>query len=178
MDDREKRQGEGRQRPARGPARGSARGTAGPRRPARPPAPPAPAPAPAPIDDATAASLVRLVGTFVALLLAALATTTLPLPLRVGSMVFTVAAIVVGARALVLTRRTTAREQLSLVLMFGIAFSVLTGMSMLGTFILWPVEMAHQECLSRAVTIGATDRCERIYEDAVQARLDGLIHRP
>lgn len=162
------------QPPAQPPAKPRVKQPAKPR--VKPPVPTPPAPPP--LDEATARAVARLVSTFVLLILASLATAALPLPWRLGSLTFTLAGLVVGVLALRRARRSGVRDQLSLVVVFGIAFSVLTGLSMAGTLILWPVEMARQECLDRAVTIGARAACETAYEDAVQSRLDDLMHRP
>lgn len=165
MADTKRRDGNGAGRPGRA-------GRSVPR-PARPPAPPAP-----PVDPAVAERLNRLVRTFVLLIIGALLTAMLALPWRLGSLALAVAAIVVGVVALRRAWRPGLREQVAPLLVFGLAFAVLMSMSMAGTLILWPVEVAHQECLGRAVTIGARAECEQTYQDALQERLDNLMRRP
>jgi len=92
------------------------------------------------VDPEALRAASRLVRFFLLLVLAALLTTSLPLPWQVGSLVF----------AVLMTISTSAR------------------------LALWPVEMQHQECLSRALTIGAHAQCEVQYQDALTARLEDL----
>ena len=130
------------------------------------------------MDPATAERLNRVVRPFILLILGSLLTATLALPWRLGSLALSVAAIVVGGVALGRSWRPGLRERLAPVLAFGLAFAVLMTLSMGGTLILWPVEIAHQECLDRAVTIGARAECEETYQDALEDRLDELMRRP
>lgn len=162
MADTKRRDGSGAGRPGRA-------GRPAPR-PARPPAPP--------VDPVVAERLNRLVRAFVLLIIGALLTAMLALPWRLGSLALSVAAIVVGALALRRAWRPGLREQVAPLLVFGLAFAALMSMSMAGTLILWPVEIAHQECLGRAVTIDARAQCEQTYQDALQERLDNLMRRP
>ncbi len=120
---------------------------------------------------------MRNARTFLLLLLAALATTMLPLPARVGSMAFVIAALVLGGITLRRAWRPGLREQVAPLLVFGLVFAGLLATSMAGTLLIWPVETAHQECLDRAVTISARAQCEETYQDAVQDRIDQLTGR-
>jgi len=130
-------------------------------------------PPPAVDPDALRAAS-RLVRFFLLLVLAALLTTSLPLPWQVGSLVFALVAVGVGLRALRVAWQPGLREQLAPLLLFGLVFAVLMTISTSARLALWPVEMQHQECLSRALTIGAHAQCEVQYQDALTARLEDL----
>lgn len=114
----------------------------------------------------------------VLLILAGLATSALPLPWQVASLGFTLTAIVVGIRALRRIRRPGRRDPISPLLVFGLMFAVLMTLSTVGTLMLWPVQMARQECLSTAVTISAREQCEADYEAGLRDRLQQLTSRP
>ena len=126
------------------------------------------------VDPDALRAATRLVRFFLLLVLAALLTTSLPLPWQVGSLVFALVAVGVGLRALRVAWQPGLREQLAPLLLFGLVFAVLMTISTSARLALWPVEMQHQECLSRALTIGAHAQCEVQYQDALTARLEDL----
>jgi hypothetical protein len=111
-------------------------------------------------------------------MLAGLLTMNLPVPWLVGSLGFTLCAVVVGYRALRFAWRSGLRDQMAPLLMFGLTFAMLVGMSSGGRLAMWPVEVEHQECLRRAVTISANERCEVAYQDALKERLADLTRLP
>ena len=128
--------------------------------------PPRPA-ADSPVVRATARRVVH----FFALLLAALATMSLPLPWQVGSLVFVLAAMVVGARAFALAWRGGIRGGLLLALGTGVAMAGVLALLMTTLLAVWPEQMARQQCLARAVTIAATQDCENEFQRALDERL-------
>ena len=132
---------------------------------------------PEPPDPQTAAAARRLILNFTLLILAALVTASLPLPVQAAALLFSIAAIVVGARALRVAWRPGLREQLAPLLVLGLVFAALLTLSLAAVLALWPVQMEHQTCLSRALTLGARQDCETQYEESVTERLDELSRR-
>lgn len=132
-----------------------------------------------PVADAeTIRRASRFTTRFALFVLAGLLTMNLPVPWLVGSLAFTLGAIVVGYRALRFAWRSGLREQMAPLLMFGLTFTMLIGMSTSGRLAMWPVEVDHQECLGRAVTISANELCEADYQDALKERLADLTRLP
>jgi hypothetical protein len=110
---------------------------------------------------------------FLALLLASVVTSALPLPWQAAALLFLGAAMVVGVRTLVLAWRGGIRGGLIVMLSVGVGMSGFVGLGMLSLLALWPEQMAKQECLAGAVTISATRACELEFERAVDERLGG-----
>jgi hypothetical protein len=108
---------------------------------------------------------------FGVMLLAAVMTSSLPLPWQVGSFLFLVAAMVVGVRALVSVWRVGLRGALVPLLALGLVFTGLLSLSMLSLLALWPVQMERQNCLRDALTIAAEERCEVTFRTTVEERL-------
>lgn len=129
-------------------------------------------------DPELARAAQRLVLHFVLLVLASLVTATLPLPLQVAALVFAVAAVVVGLRALRLVWRPGLRAQLAPLLLFGLAFAGLLTVSLSVMLALWPVQMERQTCMSRALTLGAQEACQARYEESLVLRLEELMGGP
>ncbi|WP_146900108.1 hypothetical protein [Cellulomonas aerilata] len=109
---------------------------------------------------------------FGVLLLAAVLTSTLPLPWQAGSLAFVVAAIVVGIRAFVQAWRGGIRGAILPMLALGVASAGLVALTVLSLLVVWPQQMQRQDCLAGAVTIAATERCEADFRRAVESRLD------
>jgi len=110
----------------------------------------------------------------VLLVLAALVTGTLPLPMQAAALLFSVAAIVVGVRALRAVWRPGLRERLAPVLLLGLVFASLLAISFSVMLALWPVQMERQECVSRALTLSARQACETRYQEALVERLEEM----
>jgi hypothetical protein len=134
----------------------------------RPPAPPARRPDP---DPAAARATSRRILHFGMLLLAAILASTLPLPWQVGALGFVVAALVVGMRALVLAWRDGVRGAVVPLLGLGLVSAGLVALTVLSLMLVWPQQLARQECLAGAVTIAATERCQAEFRRAVEERL-------
>jgi uncharacterized protein involved in response to NO len=132
---------------------------------------------PEPPDPQTARAARRLILHFTLLILAALATASLPLPAQAAALLFSIAGIVVGARAMRVVWRPGLREELAPLLALGLAFAALLTLSLAATLALWPVQMEHQTCLSRALTLGARQDCETRYQESLTERLDELSRR-
>ena len=169
------------ERDGRRPADDRAGPTPGPQLPTerrdQPARPPGPTPPLRPMDPDVARSTTRLVLDFTLLVLAALLTMMLPLPWQLGSLVFAVAGLVVGVRALRKVWRSSLRQQLAPLLLFGVAFAALMILSMSAMLAFWPAQVARQECLGRAVTIDATEQCEIDFQESLTDRLGELTDR-
>ncbi|WP_152649141.1 hypothetical protein [Demequina flava] len=99
------------------------------------------------------------------------------IPLAYGMLITAPVAIFLGARILILSRKekNAAVFRISVTLGLAIAgFSFLLGVSMvfLGTTI-----TALQDCMERAVTNSAQQRCQTEYEDGLNDRLESVYER-
>jgi hypothetical protein len=128
--------------------------------------PPARTPRP-PVDSAVSKATARRSLHFFMLLLAAVVTSSLPLPWQVGSLVFVLVAIVVGTRALVLAWRSGVRGGVLFALGAGIAMAGMVALAMTTLLAVWPQQMERQRCLATAVTISATQRCEAEFQESI-----------
>ncbi len=109
---------------------------------------------------------------FGVLLLAAVLTSTLPLPWQAASLAFVVAALVVGIRAFVLALRGGVRGVVLPMLGLGLASAGLVAVTVLSLLVVWPQQLRRQDCLANAVTISATERCEAEFRRSLEERLD------
>jgi hypothetical protein len=109
---------------------------------------------------------------FGVLLLAAVITSTLPLPWQAASLVFVGGALVVGVRALALAWRGGVRGAVLPMLGLGLASAGLVAVTVLSLLAVWPQQLERQECLAGAVTIAATERCEAQFRRALEERLE------
>lgn len=139
----------------------------------------APAPGPPrepeePVDPALVSDASRHVMRFSLLMLAALLTSTLPLPARLLSVVVAVAALVVGVRAMRRARRARVRGMLVVALAAGMGMTAVVGLSTLVVVTVWDVEMERQTCEARAITNSARLDCRDTYEKGLQERQDEL----
>ena len=129
------------------------------------------------MDPEEVRSANRLVLHFTLLVLAALLTTTLPLPWQLGSLAFAVAGLVVGVQALRRVWRSGLRQQLAPLLLVGVAFAALMIVSMGVMLAFWPAQVARQECQARAITIDAREQCEVDFQQSLTDRLSELTDR-
>lgn len=115
------------------------------------------------------------------LLLATMATATLPLPLQSASLVFVVAALVVGIRALGSVWRAGVRGALVPMLAIGITFTALLSVATAGLLALWPMQLDRQHCLHDALTISANAKCQLDYKHTLldyQHTLEDRLRAP
>jgi len=117
-------------------------------------------PAADPEGTARATSYTRL---FAVLVLASVLVATLRLPWQVAALPFALAAVVVGVRALVVAVRARARG-LAPLLAVGLVISLSWTLLLSVQLALWPAQQDKQECLERALTIGAKSACETQFE--------------
>jgi hypothetical protein len=132
---------------------------------------------PSPVDLEQFPEIGRRMSRFLVLVLATLVTSSLPLPWQAGSLAFAIVTIVEGIRTLRAVWRTGLRERLAPLLIFGLALTALMTLSMGVTFAFWPIQLAHQECVSRAVTISSQEQCDVDFQDALNARLTEFRNR-
>ena len=125
-------------------------------------------------DPEAARAASRRVLHFALLLLAGLVTSALPLPWQAASLAFVVAALVVGVRALISVWRAGLRGVLVPMLAIGLAFTALMSMAMVSLLALWPVQLERQQCLTSALTIAASDKCQVDYQHTLENRLREL----
>lgn len=131
--------------------------------------PPEPPPEPTPEEVRAAVRPVRVVGLLSMVAFASSAF--LPLPWQLAGLVLAVVAMVLGVRALRLVWSTGLRRALAAPLVIAMAFSGLVLVSSSSVLATWPIQMRHQECLERALTVSARDACEAEYREAVESYL-------
>lgn len=131
--------------------------------------PPEPPPEPTPEEVRAAIRPVRVVGLLSMVAFAASAF--LPLPWQLAGLVIAVVAMVLGVRALRIVWSTGLRRALAAPLVIAMAFSGLVLVSSSSVLATWPIQMRHQECLERAITVSARDACEAEYREAVESYL-------
>lgn len=129
------------------------------------------------VDPETARRASRFVLHFTLLLLAALVTTSLPLPWQLGSLGFAIAGLVVGLVGLRRVWRTGLRESFAPLMLFGLVFALLMTLSRSAMLMFWSVQMARQDCLDHAVTIDAREQCEADYQRSLNDRIEQLMDR-
>ena len=131
--------------------------------PAGPPSPAPVVPEPRPADPEGTARATSLTRLFAVLVLASVLVATLRLPWQAAALPFAIAAVVVGVRAIVVAVRARSRG-LAPVLAVGLVISVLWTFSVTVLLAPWEAQQAKQECLERALTIGARNACESQFE--------------
>ena len=128
-----------------------------------------PAPRPPDPDDVREAS--RRVLHFALLMLVALLTASRPLPWQAASLVFVVAAVVVGIRALVLVRRSRIKGAIVPVLAVGLVFAAAMATSLTLLLAMWPLQREREQCLRDALTISSREACEQTFNERVEESL-------
>lgn len=133
--------------------------------------PPAGAPQPTPerppADPEGAARATSLTRLFAVLVLASVLVATLRLPWQAAALPFAIAAVVVGIRAVVVAVRARA-QGLAPVLAVGLVISLLWTLSLSVQLAPWEAQQDKQDCLERALTIGARSACETQFEKDVE----------
>lgn len=126
-------------------------------------------------EDAKA--LVRAAVQFSALVIASMLAAALPLPWLVLAPIVCVATLVMGVRTALAARRARARGSLYALLAAG---GAITGFYLVGTaslLMFWPVTLERQQCLDRALTNAAQERCEAQYQDSLEGYLERVTNR-
>jgi hypothetical protein len=107
-------------------------------------------------------------------MLATLLATGLPLPWKVAAAVFGLAAVVLGVIALRAVWRAGARGALIPVLGTGLALSVLVLFGIVVVLLLWPVQAELERCQRDALTISASEQCQKDFDEAIENLQDSL----
>lgn len=128
-------------------------------------------------DPEKAAAASKRVMLFVLLLVAALVTASLPLPWQVAGVVFALASLVAGVRALHAVWRAGMRGALPAMVAVGLVFATLMTLSLSTLLALWPLQAERQSCLADALTISANEACEQQFQDRLSEYLDGVSGR-
>lgn len=152
-----------------GPAQGDP--VRGPGRP-RVPVPVRPAPDPEAVRGAS-----RQIMHFGLLFLATLLVSSLTLPWQAASVLFALATIVAGIRALRSVWAAGLRGALVPMLAVGIGAALMLTLATVGMVALWPIQMEHQKCVQSALTISATEQCESAYTSRLNDLRDRLVQR-
>ena len=144
--------------------------------PAQRPVAPPPHETPAP-DPEQVAAITRSARTFAALMLAAVLTSSFPVPWQAAGLAFTVLALVVGARALVRAVRARVRGALTGMLIGGVGLAAFWLVVSSAMALMWPLYLDRQECLAGALTISARQECETRFKESVDEWLQSRTPR-
>ncbi|WP_448061877.1 hypothetical protein [Cellulomonas hominis] len=136
--------------------------------PAAPTTPPAVLAAPPAPDPDAVRRAGRLVTQFGLWMIASIVVGNLRLPWRMAGLVFVAAAIVVGVRAVRQAWRARLRGALVPLLVAGLSFAVLFGLSLASVAAVWSVQVEQQECRQSALTVSAQAACDRAYEQGLR----------
>lgn len=126
-------------------------------------------PAPSP-EQAAAAG--RSVLKFGAALLVAMLAMRWPIPWQLLAPVAGAVAVYLGVRALITYRKVGMTAFSSVFLMLGVAIAAVLSLSSLTLLTMWDEQVAHQQCMDRALTVQAEQACADAYEQAMQERLN------
>jgi hypothetical protein len=137
----------------------------------QPPGRPGAGPQRQPPDPAAARAAGHRASRFGLLTLAAVLTTSLPLPWSLAALAFTVAALVVGVGALVAAVRARLRPPPVVVLSVGLALVGLLLVLQLVQVAFYPVSRDYQECQQAAITDEAPEQCD----EQLRSRLLGQL---
>ena len=107
------------------------------------------------------------------LMLGSLVMASLPFPWQAAALVFAIAALVIGVRALIAVWRAGLRGALVPVLAIGLFFAAMLSASLTMMLALWPIQVENQQCLRDALTISAREACAEQMQDS----LDEVIQR-
>lgn len=80
----------------------------------------------------------------------------------------------VGVRALVRVFKEQIRGGIVVLLVFGLMLSGMLVVTTLSSLAVWNEQVERQQCLRSAITVSAQDRCERIYQEAVEERFGSI----
>ena len=116
-----------------------------------------------PPDPEGAARATRATRLFGVLVLGSVLVVTLPLPWRASSLVFALAAIAVGAWAIVISVQARTRG-ITPMLAVGVLVAFTWTAFAVGQLVPWSAHQARQDCLEGALTVGAQDACQTQFE--------------
>lgn len=109
---------------------------------------------------------------FAFLMLLGLLSSNLPLPWQIIATVAFLAALVTGVRALITLWKAHVRGAALPMIVMGLVISGILLASSVTLLALWPLQMERQNCLHRAITVSAQERCETQFEDGLKKLLN------
>lgn len=116
----------------------------------------------------------RRLTVFATLLVACFVTSWLPLPFSLATAGFALWALVLGIATLRRVRRSPDRGFTVPLLLVGIVSSVLLVLSTGSAAIMLSEQLAWQECRGAAVTVRASEECDRAHRQAIEERVREL----
>lgn len=125
---------------------------------------------PDPVGTLKAAEQSRTVGV---LLLGSVLVATLPMPWRVAAVLFALAGLVLGVRALVTAVRARARGGLPAMLAVLVTMSAVWSLAVLTALSISPLLQEREDCMAGALTVTAQKQCERAFTDGLQRPTPG-----
>ena len=139
--------------------------------PAGPPRPPRPGDEPPSGDHDAAVATARLALRFGLLVTAGLLALSLPLPWRLGGLVFVLAGLVVGVQALRAAARARSGAGPIVVLSLGLVVTALVLGAQLLLLVAWPVTAELERCEASALTDRAQRACQEDFQRSVESWL-------
>lgn len=134
--------------------------------------------APDPVAESPARSKASKASVVFALLvLCTIVTSNYPLPFKVTGLLFGLAALVMGVRAVVLLIRAKLGSGIAVVSIMGIVLTAFTVFGIAGQVILWPVQSDYETCQREALTGQAIDACTQEYTTTLE-NLQERVLRP
>jgi len=141
----------------------------GPGQPGGPAGPDAREPDPEKVRDAA-----RLVLRFTLLSLAGLLCLQVPVPWQAAGLLFTGAALYFGFKALRRVLAARARRGLLVSTVVGLVMTSLLMVMHVMFLVVWPAQLERQQCLDRALTVRAQEKCQQDYERWLRERSQGV----
>lgn len=111
-------------------------------------------------EDPAKASAQLWLRLFLLALFGAVATSGLMLPWKVLSLVLALAAVTVGVVALVKIISTKLNRAVLLATIVGLGAALFLTLGIGASVLLWPITAEYEDCMSRALTLQATNECE------------------
>ena len=126
-------------------------------------------------DRAGAGQLLRSVRLFALLMISSVIVSGLPLPWSAASVVASVAAMVVGVKALTAAVRLRVQGLPRAGLIAGLGLAALTLLMQLVVVASWPLQWEYQQCRAGAITEQGQAACRQELEDRISRliQLDG-----
>lgn len=119
-----------------------------------------------------AAAAGKSVLKFGAALLVAMLAMRWPIPWQLVAPAAGLLAVYLGIRALITYRKVGMTTFASVFLMLGVAIATMLALSSLTLLTMWDEQVAHQDCMDRALTVQAEQVCTDAYDEALQERLN------
>lgn len=135
------------------------------------PGPPTPQRVPRPpreVDPELAQLGRRRLLHFASLMLVGLLSSNLPLPWQIIATLAFITALITGVRALITLWKAHVRGAVLPMTAMGLVITGILLASSVTLLALWPLQMERQQCLHRAITVSAQEKCESAFEDGLK----------